>query len=108
MENKTNTERCSSEGLKLLGDYWSLRIIDALHEDELRFCQLEKILTDINTATLTKRLRQLELSGIIKREHETIDKQSVTYLLSEAGLGLLPILKEIKRFTETHPSIKLA
>lgn len=99
---ETNSDRCPAQALKILGDYWALRIIDRLRRDELRFSELERGLSDINTVTLTARLKRLEETGVIERTEETIDRQSVTYKLSPMGLGLLPILGEIQQFAKTY------
>ena len=95
-----NPEYCPSEALKLLGDYVTLRIIDILRNRKLRFGELMRTLEDVNQVTLAQRLKNMELVGIVNREEETIDKQSVTYNLTEMGMGLLPILQDIKEFAE--------
>lgn len=90
------------EAMKLIGDFWTLHIIDALRSQELRFCEIERALLSSNPATLTNRLRRLEEAGVVNRLEETRDKQSVTYELSEKGKGILPILDSIKTFTEAY------
>ena len=85
--------------LKVLGDYWTLRIVDALQETELRFCELQRSLPESNPATLTCRLKRMQEAGLLERKEETVDKQSVTYNLSKTGRALLPIVREIKLFT---------
>ena len=92
-------EHCQAEALKLLGDYTTLRIIDFLRSGALRFTELQRALGDTNSVTLTKRLKHLEAAGILSRREATFDRQSVTYSLSETGLGLLPVLAEIQNFT---------
>ena len=63
-----------------------------------------RTLEDVNQVTLAQRLKNMELVGIVNREEETIDKQSVTYNLTEMGMGLLPILQDIKEFAEKFKS----
>ena len=92
-------EHCQAEALRLLGDYTTLRIIDFLRSGALRFTEMQRALGDSNSVTLTKRLKHLEASGILSRREATFDRQSVTYSLSETGLGLLPVLAEIQNFT---------
>lgn len=94
------TRHCPASALKLLGDYVTLRIIDALREKKHRFRELQRELTDVNQVTLSRRLKVMEAVGIIKREEETIDKQSVTYELTSMGRGLLPLLHEITLFSD--------
>jgi DNA-binding HxlR family transcriptional regulator len=88
------------QAVKLVGDFWTLRIIDALRSDELRFCGIERALPDINPATLTNRLKRLEEYGLITRQLETCDKQSVAYGLSSKGKSVIPVLDAIDSFTK--------
>ncbi len=92
-------EHCQAEALKLLGDYTTLRIIDFLRGGKLRFTELQRALGDANSVTLTKRLKRLQAAGILDRREATFDRQSVTYSLSRIGSGLLPVLREIQKFT---------
>lgn len=87
------------EAMKLIGDFWTLRIIDALQTDEVRFCEIERRVPDINPATLTNRLKKLEDAGAVERRIETKDKQSVTYIVTERGRHILPVIRSIKDFT---------
>lgn len=87
--------------MKLVGDYWTLRLVDAIRGEEVRFCEIERRLPEINPATLTSRLKKLEEANIIDRLVETKDKQSVSYTLTNKGERLLPVLESIKSFTES-------
>ena len=88
------------QAMKLIGDFWTLRVIDALQGDEVRFCEIERRVPDINPSTLTARLKRLEESGVIRRQVETKDRQSVTYSLTTRGLRILPIIEAIKAYTK--------
>lgn len=92
------------EAMKLIGDFWTLRLVDAIRGEEVRFCELERRVPDINPATLTNRLKTLGDAGIIDRRVETLDKQSVSYALTPRGLGIIPVLESIKQFTEDTTS----
>lgn len=85
--------------MKLVGDYWTLRLVDVIRDDEVRFCEIERRLPDINPATLTARLKKLEEAEIVDRLIETKDRQSVSYVLTGRGKQLLPVLESIKNFT---------
>ena len=93
-------DKCSPTELKMLGDFWTLLIIQTLGDGEKRFTQLERELPQANPSTLTSRLKKLEEQRIIKRQEETVDKLSVVYSLTEKGNGILPILKEIRTFAD--------
>jgi len=87
-----------TESLKLLADFWHLRIIEALSlEGEQRFCELQRTLDNVNPATLTKKLGVLEEAKIISRR-ETND-QHVTYALTKRGTASLQVLTAIKKFS---------
>lgn len=101
---KKDDVKCSSHELKMLGDFWTLEIIQGLSDGEKRFSQLERELPGINPTTLTNRLKKLEKQQIIQRKEETLDKISVVYSLSKKGQGILPILKQIKIFAEKYLS----
>ncbi|MES3006082.1 MAG: helix-turn-helix domain-containing protein [Patescibacteria group bacterium] len=84
---------------EMFGDRWTLRIVSALRDGELRFKEIEKTLS-INSATLTTRLKKLEDLALVIRNEETIDKLSVTYKLTKSGTDLLPIYDGIVKFGE--------
>lgn len=95
-------QKCTKEELKMLGDYWTLAIIQTLADGEKRFSQIERELVDINPTTLTNRLKKLEEQQVIKRKAETLDKLSVVYLLTQKGIGILPVLHQIRIFAQNH------
>ncbi|MFI5368086.1 MAG: winged helix-turn-helix transcriptional regulator [Spirochaetia bacterium] len=101
-------DHCQAEALKLLGDYVTLRIIDFLRLKELRFTELQRSMGDVNSVTLSNRLKRLEAAGVIGREEATIDLQSVAYQLTSLGKGLLPVLREIQNFTKRNVKLGLA
>lgn len=96
--------KCSSHELKMLGDFWTLEIIQVLGGGEKRFSQLERELPSINPTTLTNRLKKLEKQNVLKRKKETVDKLSVVYELTDKGRGIVPILRQIKVFADTYLS----
>jgi len=93
---------CPTAALKMLGDFWTLSIIETLHTGEKRFCQIERELENINPVTLTNRLKKLEQEKIIRRLEETVDKLSVTYSLTDKGTAIMPIIRAIAKFSTNH------
>ncbi len=95
--------RCSPSALKLLADYWVLRIIDEIHraDDTLRFSALQRALGGASPATLSNRLRCLEDEGLVRRDEGTEGKSSVSYSLSDRGRRVLPVIHAISDFAET-------
>lgn len=94
-----NREDTYVDSLKLLGDYWTLRIIDELRHGELRYCELQRAADNLNPASLTNQLRKLETNGLVTRREETLDKISVTYSLSRLGNSVLPVIDALNYFS---------
>lgn len=94
MKKKNNCERL----FKIIGDFWTLSIINSLKEKELRFCELQRAVNNLNPVTLTNRLKRLEKAGFITRKKESLDKLSVAYSLNKKGLALIPIINDIHVF----------
>jgi len=84
--------------LKLLGDFWTLQIIDVLQEADLRYCEIQRAVPHINPVTLANRLKKLEQARLIDRREETLDKISVCYNLTSLGREALPVLAAINGF----------
>lgn len=93
--------KCSEKELKILGDFWTLAIIQSLSDGTKRFSRLEKE-QKVNPTTLTNRLKKLEKLKFVERSKDLTDKISVYYSLTEKGRGILPVLKQIKLFSEKY------
>ena len=100
-KSKTNAAVCDSV-LKLVGDHWTLAIIGSLGRREMRFCEVERLVSGINPVTLTNRLKKLQALGFLERREESVSKISVTYRLSKRGWGLIPIARGIRKFADTY------
>ncbi|MDQ3064660.1 MAG: helix-turn-helix transcriptional regulator [bacterium] len=92
------TKSCATT-MKLLGDYWTLRIIDSLRTDNLRFCELQRRVDNLNPVTLTSRLKKLETSGLLNRIEDLEDEISVNYELSSKGRNALPVIDALNKFS---------
>lgn len=90
--------------LKLLGDFWTLRIIDALSDGEVRYCELQRKAGEVNPVTLTNKLKNLQQSGLIER-HE-VTRADVTYQLTALGKKVLPILSAVNDFSVSASKLK--
>lgn len=85
--------------LRLIGDVWILAIIVQLADADCRFGELQRQIDGINPVTLTNRLKKLEEAELIIRQINTIDKQSVTYQLTNRGKLVLPVINELKKLS---------
>ena len=89
MNNPYMSEETCVNTMKLLGDYWTLRIIDALDCEEIRFCDLQRRLDNLNPVTLTNRLKKLEADDLVNRREEAMDKISVISSMSAAYTAIM-------------------
>ena len=95
---KTATKTPCTAALKLIGDYWTISIVQAIAKQQRRFCELERLLPDSNPVTLTTRLKKMESMGLLTRTKSPEDKISVIYALTAQGKALLPIVSRIEKF----------
>jgi DNA-binding HxlR family transcriptional regulator len=87
------------EAFRIVGDMPTLAIIYILSSGSKRFGELEK-LTHINPGTLTNRLKHIHELQIIERFEHKDDNQSVSYSLTKLGKKLLPIIRQVDKFSE--------
>lgn len=92
------TSKTCVSTLKLLGDYHVLRILDALQAGELRFCEVQRMVDNLNPVTLTDRLKKLEEAELVSRTEDMVDKVAVTYSLTDRGSRTVPVLAAINDF----------
>lgn len=84
--------------LRILSDYWTLRLIDELSDgSSLRFNELERRLEGVNTATLSKRLKEMQDSNLISRVEKS--RADVAYKLTDLGSEAIPLLIAVNHFS---------
>ena len=87
-------KQCPAElGLNILSGKWKLKILWHLSKGTIRFNELQRLLGNITTKTLTQQLRELEDQGIVLRNVFPEVPPRVEYSLSEIGNTLKPVLK---------------
>lgn len=88
---------CSIEkALDVLGGKWTFLIIRDLFSGKKRFGELRKSLPGVSPKTLSERLKELEEKGVIVRTAYATIPPTVEYNLTEKGISLKPIIKEMK------------
>ncbi len=93
---------CSlSRALDLVGERWTLPLIQELLFEPARYNELRRRLPGIGSNVLAERLRKLEQHGIVRRRAEPIG-QGVLYELTERGQGLQAALAELRRWGLTE------
>lgn len=94
--------QCPMEALlNLLSGPWTLYIMWNLMEaGPMRFGALRRAVAGISTRVLTERLRRLEDTGLIYREHKPTIPPEVTYGVTSRGMELRKILGELAGLAE--------
>ncbi len=87
---------------KIIGGKWALRILYHLSTGMLRFGELNRQMPEITQATLTKELRSLEGFQLINRKVYPEVPPRVEYSLTEIGIKLLPVLRELELWGDEY------
>lgn len=81
--------------LDLIGNKWTILIIEELFHGTRRFGEIEKGLIGISPRTLSLRLASLEKAGVIIREVFPEVPPRVEYRLTSLGRSLEGVIKSI-------------
>lgn len=99
MTRREYGQPCSVAGaLDRIGERWSLLIVRELLLGALRFSDLARAMGGPPTDVLTKRLRDLEDDGIVRRRELEPPASGVVYELTDLGRELDPLLVELGRW----------
>src|SRR5437667_1845852 len=71
--------------LERVADKWTLLVIDALEQGEMRFSRLREKVGEVSQKMLTKTLRQLERDGLVTRRVYAEVPPRVDYRLTPLG-----------------------
>jgi DNA-binding HxlR family transcriptional regulator len=83
---------------ELVATKWTPVIIHDLSEGPRRFNALEHACPGISPRTLSERLHMLEAQGVVIRRSYPESPPRVEYELTDKGRGLLPIIREMRKF----------
>lgn len=94
-ENKQNAlEKCLvSYAMEKIGGYWKPIIIYHLSSGSKRYSELKRAIPSITEKMLIQHLKQLEADNLVIREAKPVVPPFVTYSLTNAGKGLLPVME---------------
>lgn len=93
---------CVKAATDILGDKWTPQLLRFLaNEKSVRFCHLQDLVGGINPRTLSARLSHLEHENIIKKT-ATSSPARCEYHLTEKGLELLPIIRDMERWSSHY------
>ncbi|GHO88404.1 winged helix-turn-helix transcriptional regulator [Dictyobacter formicarum] len=89
--------------LETIGDPWSLLIIrDIVYFGKKTYGEFLASEERIATNILADRLALLEQKGILEKRPSDSDKRKETFILTEKGLDLIPILVEMAGWSAVH------
>lgn len=89
MPRREYGQECSfATALDTIGERWSLLIVRELLLGPLRFSDLARLVGNAPTDVLTKRLRDLEEDGVVRRRDLDPPASARVYELTELGRGL--------------------
>jgi DNA-binding HxlR family transcriptional regulator len=90
-------------GLEIFGDTWSLLIIrDIIYFGKKTYGEFLSSEEGIATNILASRLAHLEQHSILEKQAHETDKRKDTYVLTEKGLDLIPILVEMGNWSSAY------
>lgn len=94
----------AARAMDLIAHKWTIQILFALHKagGPIRFLRLQRAVSPITQKELTKRLRDLERSGLVDRRVFAEVPPRVEYRLTELGSSLIPTLNGLHEWAERH------
>jgi len=94
---------CSArDALELIASKWSILIISALAQEQMRNGGLMRRIDGISQKMLTQTLRELERNGLVVREDMQTIPPHVNYRLSAVGKSLSDALITLDRWAEQN------
>jgi DNA-binding HxlR family transcriptional regulator len=86
------------KAMSLLSQRWTGLIIFQLLSGPQRFCSMESSI-GVSGRVLSERLKELEHEGIVKREVYPETPVRIEYSLTDKGIALQPLMREIERWS---------
>ena len=105
----------SRQLLDRISDKWVALVLAALAGDlpqaeprPLRYSELSRRVAGVSQKMLTQTLRALERDGLLSRTVTPTVPVTVTYELTDLGLSLQGVMRELKAWAESHMDEVLA
>jgi DNA-binding HxlR family transcriptional regulator len=93
---KTYDQYCPvAHALGVVGERWALLVVRELLQGPKRYTDLAEGLPGIGTNILASRLRDLEAAGVVTKKTLPPPAASRVYELTEYGLELKPVMREL-------------
>jgi DNA-binding HxlR family transcriptional regulator len=94
--------------LDTLSSKWVTLVVVALADGPQRYSELSRTIAGVSQKMLTQTLRALERDGLVERTITPAVPVRVDYALTPSGKTLMPLVREIKAWAETHMDDVLA
>lgn len=78
--------------MEKIGGYWKPIILYHLARGDKRYSELRRAIPAITEKVLIQHLKQLEADELVVRESKPVVPPFVTYRLTRAGQGLIPVI----------------
>jgi DNA-binding HxlR family transcriptional regulator len=88
--------------LDRISDKWVSLLLNALSDGPRRYSELARIIAGVSQKMLTQTLRGLERDGLVTRTVTPAVPVRVDYALTPLGASLLPVMRAVKDWAETH------
>ncbi|MGW5420368.1 winged helix-turn-helix transcriptional regulator [Streptomyces sp. NPDC003943] len=88
--------------LDRISDKWVTLLLSALADGPHRYSDLGRKVAGVSQKMLTQTLRGLERDGLVARTVTPSVPVRVDYELTELGASLLPVVRAIKGWADTH------
>lgn len=85
--------------MNLISGKWTMSIINTLMGGTMRFKQLERAVTGINTRMLVKELKLLESKDLVHRQAYATVPPTVEYSLTDKGRTLQPVIVAVQHWS---------
>jgi DNA-binding HxlR family transcriptional regulator len=96
-------QACPSRAvLARIGEKWSMLALVCLAKGPVRFGSLRRTIEGVSQKMLTQTLRNLEHDGLVTRHLYNEMPLRVEYELTALGKTLLPIVQDLKRWSEQN------
>ena len=87
-----------ARALDVIGDRWTLVILDTLSIRSCRYKDLQSDLPGIGSNVLSERLKKLEEANLVSRRTQALPEKGIVYELTARGRELEPVLIGLRKF----------
>ena len=102
-DNNKNIQACPiASSINIFGGKWKPEILYFINIQPRRFNELRRLIPSVTQRMLTQQLRELERDGILNRKQYMEIPPKVVYSMTELGNTLIPIFKELEKWTKKN------